>query len=258
MAEKSKKRGEFGEDIVERLLNLIGWGTLLKGIDFNCIKPLAHTISTGGRNNHGIDFVYHCECPLFTGTQEFVLVSSKFTDKYPPSPGTKFRTYLRDLAQALECFKKSPLKNDLSIFEKPHKSYTGVIFWLDNGKENQYDDVIGRLNDFRVDNDLEFDSIYLVDNKRADFLYDTIMFAQNKFKGATEFVIPNTGHNDPVTRKTSSPILPVQYINSSILPLKVVQKKSQEILVLTVIDEFEEECLRRLISLAQQLTEGWG
>lgn len=258
MAEKSKKRGEFGEEIVENLLKFIGWEHLLKGRDFNCVHPMAHTTSTGSRTVHGIDFIYHYECPFFNDKQEFVLVSSKFNDKYPLNPGPRFKSHLRDLAQALECFKKSSLKHDLSILGK-NKSYTGVIFWLDNGKEIEYDDMVDKLGDFRVDNDLEFDSIYLVDNKRSDFLYNTITFAQNKFEGVIEFVIPNIGHNSIIpTRKTSSSILPVQYINSSILPFKVIQKDSTEILVLNIIDEFAEDSLRRLVSLAQQLTEGWG
>ena len=50
-----------------------------------------------------------------------------------------------------------------------NKTY-GVIFWLDN--ESEYDDIIERLPDFRVEEDLEFEVIYLVDNKRANLLGD--------------------------------------------------------------------------------------
>ncbi|MCB0170587.1 MAG: hypothetical protein KDJ97_08550 [Anaerolineae bacterium] len=258
MAEKSKKRGEFGEEIVERLLTLIGWDTLLKGRDFACIKPIPHAISTRGRTTHGIDFIYQYDCPLFNNNQEFVLVSSKFNDSYPSNPVSKFKLHLQDIAQALDCFKKSDIRNELKSPQKTAK-YTGVIFWLDNGEQNQYDDVIDRLSDFRVDNDLEFDSVYLVDNNRADFLYDTISYVTDRFENMeVEFYIPSTGYNNTIqARRTSSPILPVQYINSSILPFKVVQDVSTEILILNVIDNFERDHLTRLISLAQKLTEGW-
>jgi hypothetical protein len=259
MAEVSKKRGEFGEEVVEKLLNLIGWDTLVKGRDFPCIEPIRHSASTKGRTVHGIDFLYAYECPLFNETQELVLISSKYNDEYSSNPTSKFRSHVKDLANALECFKKSPLKQQVSRFNLTQKKHTGVIFWLDNGKNAQYDDVITRLSDFKTDNDWEFESIYLVDNKRAAFLADTITFAQSRFNNdSLEFLIPNTGHNSTAkTRRTSITTLPVQYINSSILPFKIVQNTT-EILVLNIIDEFETDYLKRLVSLAQKLTEGWG
>jgi hypothetical protein len=258
MGEVSKKRGEFGEEIVEKLLSMVGWQPM-KGIDIECIHPIEHITSTRIRNTHGIDFIYQYESPFFNDMTDFVLVSSKFNDEYPSNPVIKYKSHIKDLAFAIECFKRSSLKNKLSVFGKSNR-YSGVIFWLDNGTDKEYDDVIERLADFRVDDDVDFETIYLVDNKRADFLYQTISYANNYFKeGSIEFLIPNTGHNNTVrTRMSSSPILPVQYINSSILPLKVIQKDgSQEILVLNVIDEFERGHLPHLISLAQKLTEGW-
>ncbi len=259
MAEVSKKRGEFGEEIVDKLLSMIGWHPNMKGIDVECIRPIEHAISTKSRTTHGVDFIYQYDSPFFNDTKDFVLISSKFNDEYPSNPVTKFKSHLKDLASAIECFKKSLLKNQLAEFGKSNK-YTGVIFWLDNGKDKEYDDVIERLTDFRTEDDVDFESIYLVDNKRADFLYQTLSYAENHFKkSSVEFLIPNTGHNNTVkTRKSSSAVLPVQYINSSILPLKVIQKDgAQETLVLNVIDEFEEGHLPHLISLAQKLTEGW-
>jgi len=259
MAEVSKKRGEFGEKLVEKLLELLGWTEILRGRDIPCIAPFRHNISTNGRVLHGVDFIYEYECPLFNQTQEFILISSKFNNKYTSNPTSKFKSHMQDVIYALECFKKSDLKNNLSNFNLIHKKYTGVIFWLDNGEGVPYDDVINRLDSFRIPNNWEFDSVYLVDNKRANFLYDTLTFAHNQFpESILEFLVPNTGHNNTIgTRKTSSKILPVQYINSSILPLKIIQG-STEILALNIIDDFEADYLKGLITLAQKLTEGWG
>ena len=258
MGEISKKRGEFGEEIVEKLLSLIGWTSLLRGQEVPCIRPMEHRISTRGRISHGVDFIYHYESLLFNDTQEFVLISSKYNDEYPSNPIGKFKLHLTDIVQAIECFKKSNLKNKLSVFAKSHKNYSGVIFWIDNGKENLYDDMIGRLTDFKVDKDLKFDSIYLIDNKRAGFLYDTIAHVKYRFPGSEfEFLIPNTGNNNTITtRQTSSNVLPVQYVNSSVLPFKVTVD-DLEVLVLNVIDGFEGDYLRSLISLAHNLTAGW-
>ncbi len=38
MGEWSKKIGEYGEDIVERFLSIIGWKDPAKGIQINCLK----------------------------------------------------------------------------------------------------------------------------------------------------------------------------------------------------------------------------
>jgi hypothetical protein len=258
MGELSKNRGNFGEDIVERLLNLIGWDNLLRGRDIDCFKPVEHSISTKDRANHGVDFVYQYDCPLFSDTQMFVLTSSKFNDKYPSNPTTKFKAHLRDIAYALDCFRKSSIRSKL---KNTGISYTckqsGVVFWLDN--TSTYDNVIERLTDFKIDDSLEFDTVYLVDNNRAHFLYDTITFAKKQFSGKTvEFFHPTTGFNNTVkNRISSSSTMPVQYINGSVLPLKIIDNET-EYLVINCIDRFEEDTLRKLLSLSQKLTESWG
>ena len=258
MGELSKNRGEFGEDIVERLLNLIGWENLLTGRDIDCFKSVEHSISTRDRENHGVDFLYQYDCPLFSDTQMFVLTSSKFNDKYPSNPTNKFKAHLRDIAYALDCFRKSTIKSKL---KNTSINYTtkqaGVIFWLDN--KSAYDNVIERLTDFKIDDSLEFDTIYLVDNFRATFLHDTITFARQQFAGKIiEFFHPTTGFNNTVkNRVSSSETMPVQYINGSILPLKIIDNDN-EYLVINCIDKFEEDILRKLLSLSQKITENWG
>ncbi|UOQ64472.1 GapS4a family protein [Hymenobacter volaticus] len=258
MGETSKKRGEFGEDIVERLLTLIGWDNLLTGRDLECFNPIEHSISTRDRANHGVDFIYQYDCPLFSDTQMFILTSSKFNDKYPSNPTSKFKAHLRDIAYALDCFKKSSIRSKLKNTDIRYTcKQTGVIFWLDNS--SSYDNVLERLTDFKIDDSLQFDTVYLVDNHRARFIHDTITFAKRQFSGKTvEFFHPTTGFNNTVkNRISSSDTLPVQYINSSILPLKVIDDES-EYLIINCIDKFEEDTLRKLLSLSQKLTENWG
>ncbi len=184
MAEVSKKRGEFGEEIVDQLLNLIGWHSNVKGIDIPCINPIEHAVSTRNRTIHGVDFIYQYDSPFFSDIKDFVLISSKFNDVYPSNPVAKFKSHIKDLAFAKECFKKSEFKHQYTEFGKNNK-YSGVIFWLDNGKEKEYDDVIERLTDFKIDDDVDFESMYLVDNKRADFLYQTISYAEKFFKNSS-------------------------------------------------------------------------
>jgi hypothetical protein len=257
MGEISKKRGEFGEDVVEKLLNLIGWESLLKGREIECFNPIEHSITTKTRRDHGVDFIYQYDCPLFSSTQNFVLVSSKFNDKYPSSPTNRFKSHLTDIAFALECFRKSSLRSKLNN-QNANYSYSqfGIIFWIDNN--SQYNDIIDRLTDFKIPDNLEFETILLVDNKRADFIFDTITNAKNSYPNARiEFLHPATGYNSTAkTRLTSSHILPAQYMNSSILPIKVIEG-ANEILIINCIDEFEEDVLKKLVSLSQKLTESW-
>jgi hypothetical protein len=61
-------------------------------------------------------------------------------------------------------------------------------------------------------------------------------------------------------RVTSGKRLPVQYINSSVLPLKVIRDPDQsreEILVLSILDNFDSVEFKRVLGMAQNLTEGW-
>lgn len=257
MGELSKKRGEFGEKIVENLLQLIGWDTPLYGKEIQCFKPVEHSISTKDRKDHGVDFVYEYDCPLYSDTQMFVLISSKYNDKYPSNPSSKFKSHLRDIAYGLECFKKSSLRSRLKNTNAMYDTrQAGVVFWIDN--KSDYDDVIERLSDFRIDPDLDFDTVFLVDNKRAGFLFDAIQHAKRKYLNAqVEFLHPTTGYNTTAMhRLSSSPILPVQYINGSVLPLKIIDGDA-EYLVINCIDSFEEDYLLKLINLSQKLTENW-
>ncbi len=49
--------------------------------------------------------------------------------------------------------------------------------------------------------------------------------------------------------------MPVQYINSHIIPFKV---ENRNMLIITSMDGFNKEELPRLIALTQDLTNSWG
>lgn len=84
MGEWSKKLGEHGEDIVEALMNLIGWKSSLKGTDLECVKPTIHGSPDKHRRTHGVDFIFSCISPLEDNVLKHLLISSKFKgDPYP-------------------------------------------------------------------------------------------------------------------------------------------------------------------------------
>jgi len=258
MAEKSKKNGEYGEKMVSNFLSLIGFSAnaIMKGIDIECINTHKHRTAIRERSTHGIDFIYHYSCPLINDTQQFVLVSSKFNEKYT-NPSQKFKAFLNDLAMALECFKESKKRQELKDARAQIKQkYSGVIFWLD-GAATQHD-MIEKLTDFRIDKQLDFDTIHLVDNKRIDFLFDAINYAKKEFVNYTiQFIIPATPYNSQyINKKSVSDFLPVQYINTSILALKI-RKQNESILVLNSADDFDEDHLLKLVNLSHLLNEDW-
>jgi hypothetical protein len=258
MAEKSKNNGEYGEKMVSNFLSLIGVSptTIMKGVDVECNNNHKHKTSIRERNTHGVDFIYHYSCPLINDTQQFVLVSSKFNEKYT-NPVQKFKGFLNDLAMALECFKDSPQKknvkdNRVAIKQK----YSGVVFWLDG--EATQDDMIEKLTDLRIDKQLDFDTIHLVDNKRIDFIFAAINNAKNEFdKYKFSFIVPATPYNSQyINKKSVSDFLPVQYINTSVLALKM-ESLTESILILNSIDEFDEDHLLKLVNLSHLLNESW-
>lgn len=256
MGEKSKMIGEFGEKTVENFLKLIGWGEAPRNIEFFCHKE-KHDKTT-----HGLDFFFPYKSPLVDFVLKKINISVKFTDKpYPNSPNSTFKDYFKDLASTIECFKSSP---EYKQIIKPIKDYSkgediGVLFWLSNDPET-YTDLIPKIANSILPADYNYDNIYIVDNKRIDFIYLSLKFAHSNFTDSdVSFFYPDTGKNiNPTIKKNFGKILPVEYINSSILPLRIENKTTkQTTLALFTIDSFEIEDLKRLISLSQELSKSW-
>ncbi len=239
MGEWSKKVGEAGEKIVEEFFEKIGWSDSQKNLSINCAKQPKHGDKGKKRKTHGIDFLFSYKSSLIDRILEHLIISSKFTDKeYPANPITKFKEHFKDLAQTIECFKGShecqELNNSFSGVEGAH--HTGVLFWLSNDK-NSYDDLISKVSGSQISGKFSYESIYLVDNHRVAFLYDTITYIEKKYPGAEfDFFYPATGkNNDPYNLESGGDILPVQYINTSVLPIKLNINNNLSLLIPGVI-----------------------
>lgn len=258
--EKSKKSGETGEKIAENLLNLIGWRNLYSGFDITCIRNNEHALlKREKRNTHGIDLYFNYKCPLSDRGQENVIISVKNRDKYPSTERqkrTKTKEFIRDLSQAIECFIKSQKYRENKIEGLQQIENVGVLFWI-NSEDEKDDEIIKDISDMLIlSSDIKF-SIYVVDNKIASFLYRSINFTKDFFEdGQVKFLYPSTGYNNSnYDKKSCGDILPVQYINSHIIPFKVEDKN---MLIITSMDTFCKEELPRLIALTQELTNSWG
>lgn len=261
MGEWSKTVGEFGEKTVEKFLNLIGWNNAPNNIEFTCLYPEEHSHSEN-RKTHGLDFYFTYKSPLIDGVLKNIHISVKYTsNKYPAYPSTLFKKYFEDLVYAIECFKISSKKRDIdSRFNGVDNiDDVGVLFWLSNDKET-YDDLILKVAGAQTIPSYKVNSIMLVDNKRVEFIYRAIHFAKKTFPGAEiDFFYPSTGKNIlPTTKQNCGKILPVEFINASILPLRIEELSNGKIhLFLFTIDTFCIADLKRLIGLSQDLSGSW-
>lgn len=256
MGEASKATGDFGEEVVNNLLSLIGWTTLLKNRDIKCFVPEEHRTGVNPRQSHGIDRLYLYATPLFDSQEDVVIISSKY-EKYPDNPSSRFKSHIRDITDALFCLKKG---KQHPITGSVKRNYIGVIFWLYN--QNSYDDLLSKLAHYKYQNDArsDFDFVYLVDNKQANFLYKSITHVKQKFSDCEiSFYYPDTGYNDTARGRIShGSELPVQYVNSSIIPFKIIDKTSKsEYLVLCLNEDCTRQNLEGLMNASQKLTEGW-
>ncbi|MGI5102391.1 GapS4a family protein [Treponema vincentii] len=258
MGEWSKRIGEYGENLVEKILSVVGWTDLQKGIEIKCSNE-EHTNTKGKPlKTHGIDFLYSYLSPLVDGQLNNVIISSKFqAKKYPNNPTAKFKDFMKDLIHTIDCFDNSTQKeNVIQGFNFTSVNSVGVLFWLNND-ETSTDDLIAKVAAARLDA-IRDNSIYIIDNKRACFILTVMSFVKSNPKYKYSFWYPSTGRNvNPQERPDTGTFLPVEYLNSSIIPIKLENKDNHKetCLLLASVDNFEtDECIR-LMGLAKDISK---
>ncbi len=94
-----------------------------------------------------------------------------------------------------------------------------------NDKDSN-DDAIRQVDRVVLPESLKYEAIYLVDNKRAQFLFDSVNFARHIAKGADlSFFYADTGKNvHPLSRTNHGPFLPVEYVNTTVLALRIADQ----------------------------------
>lgn len=259
MGEWSKKIGEHGENVVEKFFEIIGWNDMIKGVDIPCSNEFHKNENDNQRTSHGVDFIFSYMNPLVSEQLSNVLISAKYkTTKYPNSATSTFKKYINDLITALECYEFSELKNNtISGFGTSSINDAGVLVWLNNNSDSD-DDLISKISTARVLETQSNKFLFVVDNKRVAFLLEVMKYVKTKTeKYDYSFYYPNTGRNiNPITRENDGKILPLEYLNSSIIPIKLVNKYNdkEKCLVLATIDNFEEDDLIRLIGLSKDIS----
>lgn len=258
MGEWSKKIGEVGEKIVFDLLDEIGWGDAQKNVSISCVHGQRHGTENSAKTTHGIDGFFSYPSRLTDRTLDHLIISVKYSSNpYPDSPSSKFKDHFLDLAKTMECFRKSSLRNEagkhFSGIETARN--VGVLFWLTNDRSDK--DIISKVSNCRKLDEYTYETIFLVDDYKAAFLYDSIRFLRlNNPNHNVEFLHPSTGKNiNPTTREAAGKVLPVEYVNSPILPFRITSNDNKKTLVLSNADDFAVDSLRRLLGLAQTLSQ---
>jgi hypothetical protein len=262
MGEWSKKVGDAGEAVAGEFLRLIGWGAAQHGVELSCSRPEVHKNSEAGRRTHGIDYLLACKSPLGNAVGQNLVVSVKFsTQAYPTNLKGIFKDHFRDLAHTLECFKNSEVRRSAAQGVKgvTKGQDIGVLLWINNDRRGEAD-VIGKVSNVILPDTYKYEAVYLVDNKRAGFIFDSIDYARRVENGCeVTFFYHDTGKSfNPQSRLNEGPLMPVEYINSSVLALKIADTSSpKRILMLSTLESFSEAGVKRLLGLAQQLSQGW-
>ncbi|MCZ8533371.1 hypothetical protein [Psychrobacillus psychrodurans] len=260
--EKAKSSGEYGEKIVGNLLKIIGWDGLDDGVTVPCIHNEAHSKDGKNSEKHGIDYVYQYKSALRDSTRQDILISVKCRDGYPKKEKTirdRFKEFYEELIFGAECYPSSdPYQRKVPNTKK--RSHSGVIFWIDRNRDDgrQYESLVEHLVNVRLQDNNALESVALIDNNRAQFLFESITYVNNTYgEENVEFFYIDTGLNNMnLVKKYSGKSLPVEYINSDVIPLHI-EYGNTKILFLIVRDLFDKDTLKRLIGLAQDITRTW-
>lgn len=257
MGEASKTSGENGEKITEELLRLIGWDNLLKGVSVSCSNK-----SHNRENTHGNDFVFIYNNPLHDSRTDVVYVSSKNAQKgYPKGDQgvrTVFKKHLSELDEAVSCSKVSAEINE-KLQGFPHrrqKRHAGLLVWLHGDAQSLNRDIKPALSNVQLDLASNC-PLYLVDMSRASFIKKAIgHFRATKQGKDYQFYYPKLGNVIASPDERFGHLLPIELIASDLIPIRfMIGEKAS--LCLYAKQDFSEDSLKKLCSLAFDFADGW-
>lgn len=248
MGEFSKYVGDVGEEIVGDFLTLFRW----KNMSTN--KELPCCTSSHNKKTHGIDALFIYSSPLQKQSLVNVVVSAKYSSKPYENVKTTFRSHFKDIAQAIECYGKSRTKRDLvkQFKGSSRKDDVGVLFYINDDDSGTNDDIKPQIANTRLDSSLKFNTVHVIDNARADFLYSSLNYIKEKYHAYEFFCLTtslNVADDDSVIH---SKIMPVEYITSPIIPISVSSGSGRKIILLCDFD-FSHESLSLVYNLARKL-----
>ncbi|MFM2226369.1 MAG: hypothetical protein RJA07_2571 [Bacteroidota bacterium] len=242
----------FNQRIAKKILELIGWNQFGENQKVEIFNE--HTSET---DVHQVEFVGNFESKLKEDTGDFIMVSSIHDLKYPDSSKAEIVKYINDTEIVFNDFKQ---KNSVPLKAYQNTEYFSLLFWLTTEPSEVSTNFIHHAKDNYRRNWLKEDiNYFLIDNSKANFLISSIATAKNyRDNIPVKFLYPITeGNQSPHRIGERGLKLPVQYINSSVIPI-TKEDKSKISFLLFCSDTFSTESLKKLVWLTIRLTSGFG
>ncbi|HDL7359424.1 TPA: hypothetical protein PXN21_002771 [Yersinia enterocolitica] len=260
MGENSKKSGEIGEKLTTQILSSIGWDLSLHNVSIKCNTPSHFSKLGKKRTTHGEDQIYTYHNPFHDDTTNIVHISVKNNLEKYPAEGTlkiKFKEYIKELQEIIECAKHSPELKELNTANKAkkNKNHSGLLIWLHNDESNIECNIKSLLATTRLDQSIKH-PVYIIDNARASFLLKAIDDINRRFENDTiKFFYPKIGTSILVDEDRTGNYLPLELIASDIIPFTVKEDKGLS-LIFYANQSFNQDSYKKLISYALQFSSG--
>lgn len=238
--------------IVKKILELIGWNQFGENEAVEVFNE-----RTSENEVHSVDFVGDFENKLKEKSGDFILISSCHDLKYPDSSKATITKYLYSTEMLFNNFKE---KKKIPLKKFKNTDCYSLFFWLSTDNNEVAGDFIYHAKE-NYKKELLDDEInyFLVDNSKANFLISSIVTAKNYRPDVpVRFLYPITEANQSPDKIGQRGLkLPVQYINSSVIPI-AKEDKSKISFMLFCSDPFSSDALKKLIWLTIRLTSGFG
>lgn len=238
--------------ITKKILELIGWNQF--GEDY---KIEIFNDYTSEDDIYKMDFIGDMESRLKEGVGDSIMISSIHNFDYPNSSKKEIVKYLDNTEVFLNDLKS---KKEVPLERFDSTNYYSLLFWLTTNNDDLSRDFIHNTKDNYKNNLLNDElNYFLIDNRKANFLISSIVTAKNYRENIpVKFMYPITEANQSPERIGRRGIkLPVQYINSSIIPI-AKEDRSKISFLLFCSDSYSTETLKKLIWLTIRLTSGFG
>lgn len=169
-----------------------------------------------------------------------------------------------NLTDTLECFSRSNIRHEIIAGSNEYDEVDdiGILFFLSNISESeQNNDYISEVSNIRIEENFKIKAVVVVDNKRLTYILDIIRFVKSTFSDYEfKFYYQATGKNNLSTSRLNyGSILPIEYLTSSIIPIRIQHKDNHKeiCLLLFTLDNFDKDDFKQLVGLAQELTGSW-
>ena len=257
--EWSKKIGEEGERIALKLMEIIGWENLQKGLDIPCLYNELHE----RKKSHGLDGLFSYSSPLQDRLLRHVCISVKYHDDgYPTGLSNKFKEHLKQLNWTMDCFDESEIKNSVGDHwntSVDKEESAGILLWLHGNRDDtSNDDLISKFENLRMPSEAELKNpIMLIDQYRANFIFETYAHVKKNYSDySVTFNYQRTGINnfdDEI--KNNGELLPWELLSSGLLVYRAVKSSPDERkLIVCAIDRFDADGFKRILSFAQRIS----